>query len=115
MKKLKTLKHSKFLSHTRFNKVHFAVFAVIFAAIGGFLLLHSFAAGTGANLWVDTNGGTCTRQATAGAYVDAQACGSLNAAYAAASPGDLVLVKPGTYTASFTGSKSGTTQVQMTL
>ncbi len=51
------------------------------------------------NLWVDTNGGSCTRQATAGSYVDAQACGSFNAAYAVASPGDTIYIKGGTYTA----------------
>ena len=28
-----------------------------------------------ANLWVDTNGGSCTRQAAGGSYVDSQACG----------------------------------------
>jgi chitodextrinase len=50
-----------------------------------------------ANLWVDTNGGTCVRAATAGAYVDAQACGSLNAAYLVARPGDRVYVKGGSY------------------
>ena len=50
-----------------------------------------------ANLWVDTNGGTCARQATASAYVDAQACGSFNAAYAAAQVGDLALIKSGSY------------------
>jgi hypothetical protein len=52
---------------------------------------------TVANLWVDTNGGTCTRQATAAAYNDAAACGSFNAAYQAAQPGDLVLVQSGNY------------------
>ncbi len=52
-----------------------------------------------ANVWVDTNGGSCVRQSTPGAYVDAQACGSFNAAYALASPGDTVLIKGGTYTA----------------
>jgi hypothetical protein len=46
---------------------------------------------------VDTNGGSCTRQSTAGAYNDAQACGSFDAAYRAASAGDLVLVRAGTY------------------
>ncbi len=51
----------------------------------------------GANLWIDTNGGTCARQATAGAYSDAQACASFDAAYAAAKIGDLVLVRAGTY------------------
>jgi len=54
------------------------------------------ASGT-ANLWVDLNGGSCTRQGTAAAYVDALTCGSWNAAYQAASPGDTVLVRGGTY------------------
>lgn len=49
------------------------------------------------NLWVDTNGGTCTRQSSAGAYVDAQACSSLNTAYAAAECSDVIRVKAGTY------------------
>ncbi len=49
-----------------------------------------------ANLWVDTTGGSCVRQATAGAWVDAQAC-SWNAAYQAAQTGDLILVRGGSY------------------
>jgi chitodextrinase len=49
-----------------------------------------------ANLWVDTNGGSCVRQATAGGYVDGQAC-SWNQAYQAAQTGDLILVKGGNY------------------
>ena len=49
-----------------------------------------------ANLWVDTNGGSCVRQATPGAYADAQAC-SWPAAYPAAQSGDLILVKGGSY------------------
>ena len=49
-----------------------------------------------ANLWVDVNGGSCSRQATAGAYSDAQAC-SWNQAYQTASTGDLILVKGGSY------------------
>lgn len=49
------------------------------------------------NLWVDTNGGTCTRQSSAGAYVDAEACSSLNTAYAASDCGDVIRVKAGTY------------------
>ena len=48
---------------------------------------------------MDTNGGSCTRQATAGSYVDAQACASLNAAYQAAQAGDRVLIKAGSYPA----------------
>jgi len=50
-----------------------------------------------ANVWVDGNGGSCTRQSTAGAYVDAQACGTFNAAYQAAGAGDVILVRGGTY------------------
>jgi hypothetical protein len=51
----------------------------------------------GANLWIDTDGGSCARQATPGGYSDAAACGSFNAAYQAADPGDFVRVKGGTY------------------
>src|SRR5581483_9018250 len=50
-----------------------------------------------ANLWVDTNGGTCTRQSAAGAYNDAQACSSMSAAFSAASAGDKVVIKCGSY------------------
>jgi hypothetical protein len=48
--------------------------------------------GATANLWVD-GAGSCTRQPTAGLYVDAQACSDAATAYAAASAGDLVYVK----------------------
>src|SRR5262249_37042893 len=54
---------------------------------------------TTANLWVDTNGGSCSRSATPAAYNDAAACASMQAAYAAASANDTVRVKAGTYTA----------------
>lgn len=50
-----------------------------------------------ANLWVDPSGGTCTRQVTAGGYVDAQACTSLSAADSAATSGDTVRVTAGSY------------------
>jgi len=46
---------------------------------------------TTANLWVDTNGGSCARAASPAAYGDAQACASFDAAYAAAQLGDTVL------------------------
>jgi hypothetical protein len=94
--KLHKIKRSR-LTKTSFSKVQLATFILAFAAIGGYFLLHSFAAGTTANLWVDTNGGSCTRQATAGAYSDAQACGSMDAAYQAAQAGDIIMVKAGTY------------------
>jgi hypothetical protein len=49
-----------------------------------------------ADLWVDTDGGTCTRSAGS-AYSDAGACSSLQNAYNAANDGDTVRVKTGTY------------------
>jgi hypothetical protein len=62
-------------------------------------------AGAG-NVWVDTNGGSCARQATAGPYADARACASLAAAYAAAAAGDTIVVAGGTYgPQTLTGSK----------
>jgi len=50
-----------------------------------------------ANLWVDLDGGTCTRSATLVAYDSAAACASFAGAYLAASGGDTVRVKAGTY------------------
>jgi Right handed beta helix region len=53
------------------------------------------------NLWVDPDGGTCTRSATAGEYDGARACDSFDTAYEAASCGDVVLIRaaPGGYPA----------------
>lgn len=45
-----------------------------------------------ANLWVDTDGGSCTRSRSPAAYSDAAACASMNAAYQAASLGDTVTI-----------------------
>jgi chitodextrinase len=61
-----------------------------------------------ANLWVDRSGGTCARQATAGPYVDGQACGSLDAAYQASAAGDVVRIKAGDYGDQTIDAKSGT-------
>jgi hypothetical protein len=51
-----------------------------------------------ANLWVDGDGGSCVRGERAG-YDDAKACESMQAAYAAAQAGDVVVVRPGSYPA----------------
>ena len=51
------------------------------------------AAGDVANLWIDQNGGSCTRAATAAAYADATSCGSFAAALSKAQAGDTVLVR----------------------
>lgn len=51
------------------------------------------------NLFVDTNGGSCTRHATAVAYIDADACSSLDAARDAAQCNDQVEIRSGNYSA----------------
>jgi hypothetical protein len=85
--------------------------AIAICLAGGGLVYQTYAdnspaSGT-ANLWVDTNGGTCTRQASAAGYVDAAACSSLDAAFDAASCSDTVLIKGGTYgSQTITGAKS---------
>lgn len=68
-----------------------AVVAAIALTAGG-----SGTPGT-ANLWVDTNGGTCARQSVAGPYSDAGACATFDAANDKCQNGDLTLVKPGDY------------------
>jgi hypothetical protein len=50
-----------------------------------------------ANVWVDTNGGNCTRQSPAGGYNDGNACSSMQAAQNVALGGDKIVVKCGTY------------------
>ncbi len=50
-----------------------------------------------ANVWVDSDGGSCLRTAKPRSYVSAQACADLPAALDTAAQGDLVLVRDGTY------------------
>lgn len=72
----------------------------------------AIAAPSTANLWVDSNGGTCTRNSTAAAYVDAAACASISAAWSAASSGDIIVIKAGTYGAqSVSGNKTSDTKI----
>ncbi len=95
----KQQKNAPAIRSSAFSGRSLAIFAMIFVVIGGYLIFKSFAATpTSANLWVDLNGGSCTRSASASAYADSKACGSIDAAYGAAQPGDLVLVKCGNYT-----------------
>ena len=90
-----------------------AAVAVTSAAILGAVTGGGPPAGT-ANLWVDTSGGTCTRQAVAAAYNDAAACSSFDAANDVCQNGDTVLVKTGAYSAQdLTGSNSRTSACTM--
>ncbi len=49
-----------------------------------------------ANLWIDTNGGTCARSGTQVAYSDEAACSSIQASVAACTAGDTIRMKAGT-------------------
>src|SRR6266511_581281 len=61
----------------------------------------------GANLWVDTSGGRCTRSGRPAAYRDANACGSIDAAWDACKPGDTIKVRSGVYAEqTITGNKA---------
>ena len=63
--------------------------------------------GPSANLWIDPDGGNCTRSATPASYSDATACGSLQNAYNAANGGDIIRIVGGNYTGqTISGSKS---------
>jgi hypothetical protein len=53
--------------------------------------------GNVANLWIDNDGGTCTRSGTPAAYVDAAACSSMQASVAACTAGDTVRMVAGSY------------------
>ena len=55
---------------------------LVFAAFVA-LCLPSVAAAQTANLWIDTNGGSCTRQSSPAGYNDGSACSSMQAAIAA--------------------------------
>ena len=62
--------------------------------------------GTGtANLWVDTDGGSCLRHASPVAYTSSEACGSFDAANDHCLAGDSVRIKGGAYSSQgLTGS-----------
>jgi hypothetical protein len=68
-----------------------AMLAAILAAITAAYALSGDS--QSAVLWIDSDGGTCVRQSIPQEYDSATACGTFNAAYIAAQPGDRVLVK----------------------
>jgi hypothetical protein len=72
------------------------------------------AAGVTANLWVDSNGGTCARQGPAGAYSDAGACSTFDLAWDAATTGDLIRVVAATYASqTITGDRASETTIDV--
>lgn len=79
-----------------------AVFAAAVAVSAAAFALLGVPAGQAAtrpkaNVWIDGNGGSCRRTARARRYVDRRACGSVGAAYRAASARDTVMLRAGTY------------------
>jgi hypothetical protein len=105
---------TKSFSSSRFSRANLTIFGIVFAAIGGYIIYSSFAATpTTANLWIDANGGTCTRSATPVAYSDAQACSSFDAANDVCQNNEVALVKAFTSNGSYpdqniTGSNNRT-------
>ena len=54
--------NGKYLKQAKFSRKRLLIFALGFALVGSYALFRSFAATpTTANLWVDLNGGSCTR------------------------------------------------------
>lgn len=100
------------------NKISVGIISVVtvVAAIAGiaFVMLSRAASPSDnmANIWVDTNGGSCSRNDTISSYVDAQACGSLSAAWSLAHSGDVIRMQPGSYGAqTLSGNKTSETKV----
>jgi hypothetical protein len=92
--KLNKTKHKIRIGRQGFSKRNALLFTFLFAGLGTYIIVKSFAATPAtANFWIDGNGGSCTRQSTPASYTDSTACPDFNTAYHAAQPGDLVLVK----------------------
>jgi Right handed beta helix region len=88
----------------RFPRARSSLLLAALAATGLLVLLVVVVGGGGggeepprANLWIDRTGGACARTDSPAEYADAAACRSLDAALAAARPGDSVLVRAGRY------------------
>ncbi len=85
--------------------------AMAIALAGGGIIYTQIQSGGGpaasGQIWVDTTPGSCTR--TSGNYVDAQSCGTFDAAYELATCGEVVYIRGGTYSPqTISGSKSCT-------
>jgi hypothetical protein len=80
---------------------------ILLLVLGTFPLLFA----QNANLWVDGGHGSCTRSGTLAAYNSATACASMQAAQTAASGGDTVIIKNGTYGAQSLSSGGKSTAV----
>jgi chitodextrinase len=67
--------------------------------------------GSTANVWIDTNGGTCARSASPVAYSDGAACSTLDQAWDVMASGDTARIVAGTYgPQKITGDKTSITR-----
>jgi hypothetical protein len=87
------------VSKYSFSKLQLVLFIAVFAAVGGYILLSSQAAGSTANVFVSPTGSdagaNCKRYATAQAFPGGVVCATFNKAYQLASCGDTVEVEGG--------------------
>jgi hypothetical protein len=70
---------------------------------------------TTANIWVDTDGGTCVDNPSPVVYDTATACGTIAAGVNAAEAGDVVRVRPGSYAATTDVTVNGASGNTITL
>src|ERR1700690_64440 len=86
----------------------------LIALTGAILFAATAMAQDVANIWIDTNGGSCVRSSTPVAYSDAVACSTLAAAWTAAQGGDTIIAKGGIYSSGFSasGTKSSTVTIK---
>jgi hypothetical protein len=101
--KLTKLHKSDALKHSRFSRANLAIFAVIFASIGGYLIYSSFAAGFAAS--IEPENGTVTTPATV--INDAAASGGKAVRFVSGS-GRSCPAYPNFPDASCTGAPAGT-------
>jgi hypothetical protein len=90
-----------------FSRLQIIIFVVLFALIGGYFIINSFAAvpaNGSANMWMDADGGTCAYSANTIGYSTGTACPDFNTACSKVPAGATVIVavKGGTYTGSKT-------------
>ncbi len=105
--------NTKIQNHGPFSSISLIVVLIVFAGLGSYLIINSFAttASGQANLWIDAVSGTthsCARVGTPGLtgedYATAsnpsnhRVCSSIQAAISACTPGDTIRMKAGNYT-----------------
>src|SRR5688572_27659651 len=98
-----TVGSSPLLAQTKGNPKAFGAILLASALLViGVVTLAAQAPPNTAHIWVDTDGGSCVRNASPVGYVDNQvadtgSCSSFDAAYDISQPGDTILIRGGDY------------------